>query len=218
MRAWLNFGLGIFLLGLPSVAVSQEVYVPVEQQKQLHDSVKSSSDPEVQSVINLYSNVLSFYYPKEFVPVYQAKSQEMFMLEFIPFGENVKENWTEMLTIQAFSGESFNAATASDFAIRLAKRVGENCPEAKVFEDLGSIELDGATSHRVVFGCKDRSVVGAHEAGEIAIAQTIKRNASLILVQFASRGKPFTESRRFSKKYYQTLLDRLLVTNNPLSK
>ncbi|MVZ97540.1 hypothetical protein EUU23_07455 [Sphingorhabdus sp. IMCC26285] len=218
MRAWLNLGLAIFLLGLPSVVASQEIYVSEEQQKQLHESVKSSSDPEVQSVINLYSNVLSYSYPKEFVPVYQAKSQEMFMLEFIPYGEDVKENWTEMLTIQAFRGERLNSTTASDFAIRLAKKVGENCPETKIFEDLGSIEVDGATSHRVVFGCTDRSVISANQAGEIAIAQTIKRNDSLILVQFASRGKSSTDSPRFSRKYYETLLDRLLVTNNPLLK
>lgn len=222
MRYWFLLILGIIASSLPSVAGAQEVYVSKEQQKQLFDAVQDAPGLEVASVINLYSNVLNYSYPKRLVPAYQAITPSTFMLEFIPFGENVQADWTEMFTIQAFPGRSFGSTTAKDLAALVGQKVGESCPESKFFEDLGEVPIADASSHRVIFGCRNHSVVGNGEVGEMTIAQTIKRNDDFIMVQFSRRGEPKANGQPLidndQKEYYLSLLTQLIVSDNLSAK
>jgi hypothetical protein len=199
------------LLGLPCMAAAQEVYIPEDQQAALFKVASEAGTPEMASVITLYSNVLQYAYPKQFVPVYQASTSSMFMLEFIPYGENVRSNWSEMLTIQAFQGKALQAISAKEFANRVAEGIDKACPTDKIYEDLGEIAVEGATSHRVVFGC------GKASTGEVTIAQTIKRNGDLIMVQFARRAGPISDKPQViddkQKEYYLSLLNRLTVVD-----
>jgi hypothetical protein len=217
MRTWLWAGLGAALLGLPSMASAQEVYISAEQQKTMHDAVKDSAQPEIGGAVNLFSNALGYSYPKELVPVYQVKTPQMFMLEFIPYGENVKENWTEMLTIQGFRPGVTGSMSASEFAARFEKINGARCSGTAIFEDLGEVPVEGASSHRVIIGCKDMAPTGP-AAEETAIIQVIIRNQGLVVLQYASRGKSLSEPRRFSRKYYLSLLDRLTITDSQVTK
>ena len=199
------------IFGLPCVATAQEVYISEDQQAALFKVAKEAGNPEMASVITLYSNVLRYAYPKHFVPVYQASTQSMFMLEFIPYGEDVRAKWSEMLTIQAFQGKALQDLSAKEFANLVAKGIDKACPTDKIYEDLGAIAVEGATSHRVVFGC------GKASTGEVTIAQTIKRNGDLIMVQFARRADASSKQPQViddkQKEYYVSLLNRLAVVD-----
>ena len=199
------------LLVLPCMASAQEVYISEDQQAALFKVANEAGTPEMASVITLYSNVLQYAYPKHFVPVYQASTPSMFMLEFIPYGENVRSNWSEMLTIQAFQGKALQTISAKEFANLVAGGVDKECPADKIYEDLGAVAVEGATSHRVVFGCSKAST------GEVTIAQTIKRNGDLIMVQFARRIDPASDTSQViddkQKEYYSSLLNRLTVVD-----
>ncbi|WP_164114998.1 hypothetical protein [Sphingorhabdus sp. Alg239-R122] len=203
-------------------AAAQQTYISKEQQKSLYDAVQDSASDEVSSVISLYSNVLSYKYPKHLVPAFQAKAPSNFMLEFIPFGENIKENWSEMLTIQAFPEQVVRTKSAKEFAVMLAKLVAKSCPNSSIFEDLGKVTLKSGSAHRIIFGCRDVSVVGGQTAGEMTIAQAIKRNGDIVLVQFALRGVPFSKDSLLineeKRKYFGSLLDQLELADNPKKK
>lgn len=219
MRVLKLLSLGLSLSVLPSSAWAQETHITKEQQKPLFDAAQLSPTAEVSGVTNLYRSVLTYRYPKYLVPAYRATSATGFLMEFVPFGEDVKAQWSEMLTITAMPAAAAVDMPASSTAIIMMGGMRARCPESFIGEDLGPVNLGGAEAHRFLFGCQG-GAGGKSNAGEIAIVELIRRKGDVITVQFARRGKhtrvaPLIDERR--KRYYLTMLDDLSLTDNPAS-
>ena len=184
----------------------------------MFEMAQESPTPEISGAVNLYSNILQYEYPKEWVPVYRAQKPGVFMLEYIPFGEDVRSNWTSMLTIQAIAKQRAQTIDPKNFALGFGPRMAATCPGGEIFEDLGEVEDEGGSAHRVLFGCRGVSAVGGG-AGEATVLQAIKRNGDLIVVQYAVRGVPEENGEPLMNEareaYFTSLLDRLKISDNP---
>jgi hypothetical protein len=198
--------------------LAQEVYVDTEQQQALFEAARQSQRPEVSAVVNLFSNVLAFEYPKDWVPAYRAEQPGFFMLEYVPFGENVREDWTRMLTVQAFGASRAVTIDPVAFAKGFGSRIASACPKGNFFRDLGEVAVAGAEAYRIAFGCRLYSAAGT-EFGEATVLQATKRNGDLIVVQYAARtplpnaDDPLLDQT--TQDYFLSLLDRLTLNDSP---
>ncbi|MGB3808305.1 MAG: hypothetical protein WA936_13975 [Erythrobacter sp.] len=197
------FFTALALAGLSGAAAGQETYVSEEQQRNLYEAGQETELPEVVGTTNLFSTALRFPYPKEWVPVYQVRQPGMFMMEYIPFGEDVRTNWTQMVTVQAFSMPQTRGLQPAQFARGWGRRMVSACSGESEFEELGAIDIEGATSYRVVFKC-----VGP-DTSELTAYQVTNRNGDLIGVQFTMRSSPDGENVSDRRDYFVSLLDRL---------
>jgi len=125
------------------------------------------------------------------------------MMEYIPFGEDVRSNWTKMLTIQAFSWPQTRALQPAQFARGWGQRMAAACTGESDFEEMGAVDIEGATSYRVVFEC-----IAAGER-EFITYQVTNQDGDLIAVQLAARGEPASETNSDRRDYFVSLLDRL---------
>ena len=185
--------------------------MPEEQQRQLFEAAQQSEEPEIGGVVNLYSNVLAYSYPKDWVPVYQVRSPQLFMMEFIPYGEDVRTNWTQMLTIQAIPQQVASRIELSQFINGMASSTRAGCAGQSTFDNLGAIDIGGITAHRVTFACTDA------ESTEATILQATKRQGDLIIAIYAMRSTPdengeplMTETEQ---AYFISLLDRMRLSD-----
>lgn len=67
------------------------------------------------TVIPLYGRVLGFHLPAGFVAQPPKSNGTNFLMEFVPQGETV-ENWTRLVTIQAYKGAGAQATSSADIA------------------------------------------------------------------------------------------------------
>lgn len=67
------------------------------------------------TVIALYGRVLGFNLPDGFVAQAPKSNGTNFLMEFVPEGETV-ENWTRLVTIQAYKGAGQQATSSADIA------------------------------------------------------------------------------------------------------
>lgn len=216
MRLRTFLGFGLILFGLASPAWAQETYVSKEQQKSIYDAAQLSPTPEVSGVINLYQSILSYKLPKEFVPAFKNVSASGFLLEFVPFGQDVRGKWSEMLTITATPAALAGNMPPSSLAVILLNGMMRKCPNSYVGEDLGAVSVEGAQAHRIMFGCM-KDADQKSDTGELAIVQIIQRKGDFITVQFARRGK-YTKTAPLlgedKKRYYLSLLDGIMLSQN----
>ncbi len=221
MRLRAFFGFGLALFGFICPAWGQETYISKEQQKSLYEAGKLSPTPEITGVINLFSSVLSYRYPKYLVPAYQVKRTGVFMLEMVPFGEDVRSNWSEMLTLQAISKNLLPPTLSAQDFVMTKRGVAANCSRSFELEDLGSVAIEGAEAHRVMFNCTDASVGKEADTSEMTIIQGIKRKDDLIVVQFAVRSKVGTDGKALmdekKRQFYISLLNNLVLQDSLLS-
>lgn len=212
-------GLGLSLLAFSCPASAQEVYVTKEQQKGLYEAAQRSPTPEVTGVINLYQSVLSYKQPKAYVPAHRSTSPDGFLIEFVPFGQEVKENWSEMLTITAMPARVAGNFPTSSIAIIMINGMMTRCPDSYVGEDLGPVSVEGAEAHRILFGCKN-GAGGKSGAAELAVVQIIRRKGDVITVQYARRGKNTKDAPLMDQKkqqHYTSLLDGLVLQDSLLT-
>ena len=76
---------------------------------------ESKSDTSYDAVIPLYGRVLGFQLPDGFVAQAPKSNGTNFLMEFLPKGETV-ENWTRLVTIQAYKGAARQPANSADIA------------------------------------------------------------------------------------------------------
>lgn len=172
-------------------AAAQAVYISPEEQKSLHDAAMQSPEPTVDAVINLYDTVLGYRMPKHFVPAFRATQPTSFSIEFVPYGEDVRENWSEMLTVQAIPAQVAAAISPRTMVENVARGVANTCPGHGLSESAEQVRIEGATTAvRQVFGCRLSRLPGGDATSEVGMIQAMRRGGDLIIVQYAVRGAP----------------------------
>ncbi len=195
------------LIGGTVHANAQEIYVPEEQQRALFEAAQQSETAEIQGSIGLHENALVYSYPKDLVPVYQVQQPNLFMIEFIPFGEDVRKNWSRMLTIQAFAEPVAQRLDPVQFVSGLGQAMQANCSGQGSSQDLGQVALGNTTAYRFASSCERGQTI------ETILFQVAKRKGELIVVQLASRRPNTAETAAAESEagqtYFVSLLDQV---------
>ncbi|WP_422060892.1 hypothetical protein [Sphingopyxis sp.] len=117
----------------------------------LLQAAPASAQPTPNTVIPLYGRVLGFNLPPGFVAQPPKSNGTNFLMEFVPKGETV-ENWTRLVTVQAFRGAGRQPTASADIA--KAAFDPQACVIGRVYLFGGEQTVQGALKRSlIVSGC-----------------------------------------------------------------
>jgi hypothetical protein len=147
--------------------------------------------------VPLFDRIIQFDLPFGFVPVYQAQSATGFIMEFVPDGEKI-ETWTKLVTVTSNPGVGSFALEDEALAKAIHGTRG-SCEGYSHFQILGSRRIDSDLSEVSLSGGCGKTAPQAYEfakqgGGEQNVMFFFRDKLNIYSVQYAERGKSFTES------------------------
>jgi len=165
---------------------------------------KQSSAPASFTVISpVFSQLVSFSMPSNFVAGYENTNGGNYTREAVPKGESLQK-WTEMITVTGAKGlAAAPNASAEKFAGTIAGGFQRACPDS--FAAKGSVLRTGGLDAFVsVVGC-GKVGNGADVRSETALIVAIKGSADIYSVQWAERGAPAGKADVENAKWQERL-------------
>ncbi len=135
----------------------------------------------------IFSQLLSFSYPKGFIPVLENKSENSYIAEFVPEGQT-RQAWSEMVTVTSAKGVAEYPKAAPDVvAESFAANFHKDCPESFSAGGLGKIKLSGYDAYAALISCGTSQPSGTPYS-ESTLFIIIKGEKDLYTIQWAERG------------------------------
>ncbi|WP_199554916.1 hypothetical protein [Sandaracinobacteroides hominis] len=174
---------------------------------------KASEVKSVSIPTTLFGRLVNLKIPRGFVPGSIQRSADMYLAEYVPDGQTVHD-WKQMITVVAMNDVGALPVTMEQIGSKFDPSA--RCSPS-VFKDLGDRPDFGDAKVRLVtMGC-GRSPTAAGEVGEQAFIYVLRDDKNIYTVQYAYRGKPYTDKAPIPFEEAEArlaVLGPILVCNN----
>ncbi|KYC29593.1 hypothetical protein ACY05_02450 [Sterolibacterium denitrificans] len=142
----------------------------------------------VRTITPIFGQLVTFSFPKGFVPAFEDTKGGQYIQELVLEGENVKK-WSQMVTITGAKGLASNPnVTPARFADNMAGGFKRVCPDSYTATGLGEIKFGSHDGFVAVVSCGVASPVG-ESYSESMLLIVIKGESDYYTIQWAERGK-----------------------------
>lgn len=144
-------------------------------------------DKPLPVVTPIFNQVVSYTFPKGFVPAFQKAQGDFYIQESVLKGETV-DKWTQMITLTGNQGLSATPnLTPKKYAEHMVARFQKGCPDSFTASGLAETMLSGHKAYIVHIGCGTAGPGASHsEAMLMVVVQGAK---DYYTIQWAERGK-----------------------------
>jgi hypothetical protein len=142
----------------------------------------------VRTITPIFSQLVTFSFPKGFVPAFEDAKGGQYIQESVLKGESVKK-WSQMVTITGAKGLASNPnITPAGFAGGMAGGFKRTCPDSYTATGLGEIKFGKHDGFVVVVSCGVANPVG-ESYSESMLLIVIKGESDYYTIQWAERGE-----------------------------
>ena len=161
--------------------------VQASKQKNSQAYAPTPVSSEVRAIMPVFSQLVSFAYPKGFAVAFEDAKNGSYIQESVPKGESV-EQWTQMITVTGARDLALQAdMTPLRFTHGLAAGFQRACPDSYAAKGLGQVTLSGHEGFVSIISCGSVSAAsGDHSESMLAIV--VKGTRDLYTLQWAERG------------------------------
>jgi len=137
----------------------------------------------------IFSQLVAFSQPSNFVAVYEDANAMQYMLEAVPKGETV-EKWTQMITVTGAKDLAANTkAPPAAFADVIAGGFKKSCPKTYSAIGISNAQIAGHDAFAAVASCGSLGEgKGAHSETTLIVA--IRGARDYYTIQWSQRSKP----------------------------
>ena len=168
---------------LCSSALTEESASPLEQVEASRQQGYS-----VRTITPIFSQLVTFSFPKGFVPAFEDAKGGQYIQESVLEGESVKK-WSQMVTITGAKGLASNPnVTPARFAGGMAGGFKRACPDSYTATGLGEIKFGSHDGFAAVVSCGVANPVG-ESYSESMLLIVIKGESDYYTIQWAERGE-----------------------------
>lgn len=179
---------------IPAMADAQENTKPVEELR--------ASATSVRSVTPVFSQLVSFEYPRGFDLAFENASGRSYIQEHVLTGESV-DSWSQMITLTGEMGMSADPrATPAALVEVIARRIERACPQSFALKPVGKLKVSGYDAFLALVGCGTISTSGGPR-NEIALVLGVKGTSDLYTIQWAERGEASSQPPVFDETRWQ---------------
>lgn len=160
----------------------------------------ASDQPEIgetakgSTKVDLFGKTLSFNLPAGFTKAVDNNNGTNVLIEYVPAGETV-ENWTRLITIQAYRGLGQDPRPTEEIARQAFYPAA--CTDGPIYQDQGERQMvPGLNRTIIVNGCASLPA-GAYPAamagaGEQDFIMVFRDAETIYTLNYAERGAPFS--------------------------
>ena len=167
---------------LCALAVAEETTLPLKEVEALRQQGYS-----VKTITPVFGQLVSFSFPKGFVPAFADAKGGQYIQESVLEGETVNK-WSQMITVTGAKGLASNPnVTPARFAGGMAGGFKRICPDSYSATGIGEIKLDNHDAFVAVVSCGTASFSG-EPYSESMLLIVIKGASDYYTIQWAERG------------------------------
>lgn len=167
---------------LCSLALAQDKAPPLKEVEALRQQGYS-----VSTITPIFSQLVTFSFPKGFVPAFEDAKGGQYIQESVLEGESVKK-WSQMITITGAKGLASNPnVTPTRFAGSMAGGFKRVCPDSYSATGLGDIKFGKHDGFAAVVSCGISNPSG-EPYSESLLVIVIKGENDYYTIQWAERG------------------------------
>ncbi|WP_156802271.1 hypothetical protein [Leeia oryzae] len=162
----------------------------------------------IRTFTPVFSQLVTFSFPKGFVPAYEAAQGSQYIQEAVLEGESVKK-WSQMITLTGGKSLASNPnINPARFASAMASGFKRVCPDSYATSDLGDIKIGSYDGHVSVASC---GIVNPTDAlySESMLMIVIKGEKDYYTIQWAERGESSMTPIKFDSDKWNDRLKRL---------
>lgn len=162
----------------------------------------------VRTITPIFSQLVTFSFPKGFVPAFEDAKGGQYIQESVLKGESVKK-WSQMITITGAKGlASSPNITPARFAGGMAGGFKRACPDSYTATGLGEIKFGSHDGFAAVVSCGVVNPVG-EPYSESMLLIVIKGESDYYTIQWAERGKASKTPIKFDNAKWVDRFKRL---------
>lgn len=162
----------------------------------------------VRTITPIFSQLVTFSFPKGFVPAFEDAKGGQYIQESVLDGESVKR-WSQMVTITGAKNLASNPnVTPARFASGMADGFKRVCPDSYSATSLGDIKFGSHDGFVAVVSCGVAGSVGEPHS-ESMLLIVIKGESDYYTIQWAERGEASKTPIKFDSAKWVDRLKRL---------
>jgi len=162
----------------------------------------------VRTITPIFSQLVTFSFPKGFVPAFENAKGGQYIQESVLEGESVKK-WSQMITITGAKGLASNPnVTPARFAGGMAGGFKRACPDSYTATGLGEIKFGNHDGFVAVVSCGVANPVG-ESYSESMLLIVIKGESDYYTIQWAERGETSKTPIKFDNAKWGDRLKKL---------
>lgn len=163
----------------------------------------------VGSITPIFSQLLMFSSPKDFVPAFEDAKTDFYLQESVLAGESVNK-WTQMITITGSKNLALNPnVTPKRFADGMAGGFKAACPNSFNAFGLGETKFGDYSAFSAVISCGSASPT-KEQYSESLLLIVIKGDKDYYTVQWAERGKASEQPIKFDSDKWTDRFKKLM--------
>jgi len=163
----------------------------------------------VKTITPIFSQLVTFSFPKGFVPAFEDAKGGQYVQESVLEGESVKK-WSQMITITGAKGLASNPnVTPTRFAGSMAGGFKRVCPDSYSATGLGEIKIGAHDAFAAVVSCGIASPTGGEPYSESLLLVVIKGENDYYTIQWAERGDASRTPIKFDNVKWTARLKKL---------
>lgn len=143
---------------------------------------------EIDSVIRVYTQTISYPFPKEWGvnPVFKNQKDNRFIIEFIPKGQTLND-WKDMFTIQGFQSLAGNNNVSPEKMVLVLRQQFEKvAPSKSYYKEIYNGDVNGYSGIIVLMGIKEmpKNAIPTTPkgAGEVGLYLALKGKRDMYLI------------------------------------
>lgn len=162
----------------------------------------------VRTIAPIFSQLVTFSFPKGFVPAFEEAKGGQYIQELVLEGESLKK-WSQMVTITGTKGLASNPTlTPARIADKMAGGFKRVCPDSYTATGLGEIKFGSHDGFVAVVSCGVASPAG-ESYSESMLLIVIKGERDYYTIQWAERGKASKTPIKFDNAKWVDKFKRL---------
>lgn len=162
----------------------------------------------VRTITPIFSQLVTFSFPKGFVPAFEKAKGSEYIQESVLKGESVKK-WSQMVTITGAKDLAANQnVTPARYANAIAGGFKHACPDSYTATGLGKIKFGRHDGFAAVVSCGIASSVGKPYS-ESMLMIVIKGQSDYYTIQWAERAKASKTPIKFDNAKWVDRLKKL---------
>lgn len=162
----------------------------------------------VRTITPIFSQLVTFSFPKGFVPAFEDAKGGQYIQESVLEGESVKK-WSQMITITGAKGLTANPnATPTRLAGSIAGGFKSVCPDSYIATGLGEMKFGSHDAFAAVVSCGIASPT-AKPYSESMLLVVIRGEKDYYTIQWSERGEASKVPIKFDNVKWIDRLKRL---------
>lgn len=164
---------------------------------------------EWQSVTPVFSQIVAYALPEQFVPAFEAPEPASYLQEAVLQGETV-DDWTQIITMTGTRGgvRPDDSGGTLAFANTLAESYAQSCPNSFQAHEMRAVTVPGArATFAALIGCGQ--IEDGSGLAEGAVILFLAGKDDIYTLQWAERFDATSGPHHFAPRDWQARLDHL---------